>query len=356
MKTQARRVEKRFKQLLLLALQRMIRVAPIEKIEDIAEINTILLIRPNFRLGNTLMSAPVIDAFRERFPEATIDYLTTDSALPLLKHRPADHFYMLSRKAILRPWQAVALLRRLRAKRYDLAVQVSGGSTTGLVVTQLIKARYTMGARKRHARWYSLETQGRALHNYDAIVDLTRPLGVACRNRPLLELTPRERLEGEARLAAMWTAQRPTAQGPVAIFVGGHADKRWPLSFWKELLAALEASQIHHVVFLGPEEFRLSRPLQEQLSTSRYAALCQPLPVRQFASVLSGARLLVTPDSGPMHLAAALGIPAVSLIRQRCSLAFVPREPFDIMLWQPSVLQVITAIHASMGQGHAKAA
>lgn len=50
-----------------------------------------------------------------------------------------------------------------------------------------------MGARKGHQRWYSIEAEGKSSHAYDAIVNLTRPLGVACRNRPLLQLTEQER-------------------------------------------------------------------------------------------------------------------------------------------------------------------
>ncbi len=78
--------------------------------------------------------------------------------------------------------------------------------------------------------------------------------------------------------------------------------------------------------------------------SSTYGYLCTPLPIRDFAAVLERARLLVTPDSGPMHLAAALDVATISLVRQKESLGFVPQEAYDITLWRPEVSTVVEAI------------
>jgi heptosyltransferase-3 len=341
-------VEKRLKKSLLASMQRFIQAPAPETIDSLEDINSILIIRPNFRLGNALISTPVIDALRERFPSARIDYLATDKTLPLLQHRPVDHFYCLSRKAILRPWLCVALLRCLRAKRYDLAVQVSAGSTTGFIATRFIRARYSMGASKGKQRWYSIEAEGNAAHTYDAVVNLARPLGVNCRNRPLLQLTPLERHQAVTHLSEllMTKAGSHGDEGFVALFVGGHQNKRWPLTFWLGLLDALEPLERRYIVFLGPEEFRFSQALQQRLSTSKNGTLCHPRPIREFAAMLARADVLVTPDSGPMHLAAALDVPTISLVRVQGSLAFIPREPYDIMLWQPDISMVLSAIQS----------
>ncbi|MCH4810398.1 glycosyltransferase family 9 protein [Vreelandella neptunia] len=338
------------KQYLLGAIRFILKAPAPETIDSLVGIEKILIIRPNFRLGNALISTPVIDAFRERFPSARIDYLATDKTLPLLQQRPIDHFYLLSRAAILRPWQCVALLRRLRAQRYDLAVQVSGGSTSGFIVTRLIGARYSMGSRKGQQRWYSIEAESKSSHAYDAIVNLTRPLGVACRNRPLLQLTEQERDLAMTKIQQQVSlnSDHPLGTDFIAIFVGGHQHKRWPLEFWLLLINAMEARKIRYVVFLGPEEFRLLTPINQRLKSSLYGSLCPPLPIRHFAAILERARLLVTPDSGPMHLAAALDVATISLVRQKKSLAFVPREAYDTILWRPEISTVIDAIRANL--------
>lgn len=350
LKIMARFLEKRMKRYLLGGIRYILKAPAPETIDSLVGIEKILIIRPNFRLGNALISTPVIDAFRERFPSARIDYLATDKTWPLLQQRPVDHFHLLSRAAILRPWQCVALLRRLRAQRYDLAVQVSGGSTTGFIGTRLIGARYSMGSRKGHQRWYSIEAEGKSSHAYDAIVNLTRPLGVACRKRPLLQLTEQERHQAMAKVRQLVSlhSDHPSGTDFIAIFVGGHQDKRWPLAFWLMLIDAMEVHKIRYVVFLGPEEFRLLAPIEQRLMSSRYGSLCPPLPIRHFAAVLERARLLVTPDSGPMHLAAALDVATISLVRQKKSLAFVPREAYDTLLWRPEISTVVEAIHANL--------
>ncbi|WP_246362478.1 MULTISPECIES: glycosyltransferase family 9 protein [Vreelandella] len=317
LKIMARFLEKRMKRYLLGGIRYIVKAPAPETIDSLVGIEKILIIRPNFRLGNALISTPVIDAFRDRFPSARIDYLATDKTWPLLQQRPVDHFHLLSRAAILRPWQCVTLLRRLRAQRYDLAVQVSGGSTSGFIVTRLIGARYSMGSRKGHQRWYSIEAEGRSSHAYDAIVNLTRPLGVACRNRPLLQLTEQERYQAITKIQQLVSLHSDDSSDTnfIAIFVGGHQNKRWPLEFWLMLINAMEARKMRYVVFLGPEEFRFLAPIEQRLRSSLYGSLCPPLPIRHFAAVLGRAQLLVTPDSGPMHLAAALDVATISLAR-----------------------------------------
>lgn len=347
LKIMARFLEKRMKRYLLGSIKYIVKAPAPETIDSLVGIEKILIIRPNFRLGNALISTPVIDAFRDRFPSARIDYLATDKTWPLLQQRPVDHFHLLSRAAILRPWQCVTLLRRLRAQRYDLAVQVSGGSTSGFIVTRLIGARYSMGSGKGHQRWYNIEAEGKSSHAYDAIVNLTRPLGVACRNRPLLQLTEQERYQAITKIQQL-VSLHPSDTNFIAIFVGGHQNKRWPLEFWLMLIDAMEARKIRYVVFLGPEEFRLLPPIEQRLMSSLYGSLCPPLSIRHFAAVLGRARLLVTPDSGPMHLAAALDVATISLVRQKKSLAFVPREAYDTILWRPEVSTVIEAIRANL--------
>ena len=352
LKIMARFLEKRMKRYLLGGIRYIVKAPATETIDSLVGIEKILIIRPNFRLGNALISTPVIDAFRDRFPSARIDYLATDKTWPLLQQRPVDHFYLLSRTAILRPWQCVTLLRRLRAQRYDLAVQVSGGSTSGFIVTRLIGARYSMGSGsgKGHQRWYNIEAEGKSSHAYDDIVILTRPLGVACRNRPLLQLTEQERYQAITKIQKLVSlhSHQSSDTNFIAIFVGGHQNKRWPLEFWLMLIDSMEARKMRYVVFLGPEEFRLLAPIEQHLRSSLYGSLCPPLPIRHFAAVLGRAQLLVTPDSGPMHLAAALDVATISLVRQKKSLAFVPREAYDTILWRPEISTVIEAIRANL--------
>ena len=88
LKTLARRLEKRLKRVLVAALQRMLPPPSPETIDSLEGVTRILIIRPNFRLGNALISTPVIDALRQRFPAARIDYLTTKKRCPSSPNSP----------------------------------------------------------------------------------------------------------------------------------------------------------------------------------------------------------------------------------------------------------------------------
>lgn len=56
-----------------------------------------LLVRPNFRISNALISARLIDAFAQAHPNIEIDYLATDTTLALFENLPLSHCYTLSR-------------------------------------------------------------------------------------------------------------------------------------------------------------------------------------------------------------------------------------------------------------------
>jgi len=78
----------------------------------------------------------------------------------------------------------------------------------------------------------------------------------------------------------------------------------------------------------------------------------EPQPLRTFAAVLAAARLVVTPDSGPMHLAAAVGTPVIAVLASRGSTFFGPRGPADVALIEPNVPDVVAAVrnHVAHGQ------
>lgn len=104
------------------------------------------------------------------------------------------------------------------------------------------------------------------------------------------------------------------ALGPGATY--GPA-KRWPLEHWKELMGRLLSRRPESLVILGTkDEKELLNPLLEGWNleqSNRVLNLVGETDVPLLAAVLSKARLLVTNDSGPMHLAVAAGTPVVAL-------------------------------------------
>ncbi|WP_456268617.1 glycosyl transferase [Kushneria sp. AK178] len=306
----------------------------------------ILLVRPNYRIGNALIMSPVIETFRQRFPEARIDLLTTDNTQTLFRHQGVDHLLTLSRDAITRPWRFPAMLWRLRREKYDLAVQAGPSSLTGLIFVRCIGSRHTMGKGKRGQRWFDIEVSGDQTHAYDIPQMFARALGTPCRDRPLMMLSRGECSIGRGELEELGIDFDSAGRAApfVALFVGGHLDKRLPLTFWQESIDALESAGQRYVVFIGPEELRCADALEHRVAAGRHGALCRPRPLRTFAAMLHHARYLVSPDSGPLHIGAALDVPVMALVQKRKSLKFAPRGPQDIVLWQPDARRLLAAV------------
>ncbi|ARP94990.1 hypothetical protein CAL15_11745 [Bordetella genomosp. 13] len=308
--------------------------------QTLHDVSRILVIRPNYRIGNAVISTAAIAPLQQRFPGATIDYLATDKTAAVFKGLPLGHVHALSRSTLRRPWRAFGLLRRLRASRYDLAVQIEDGSLTGLLISRLVGARSTMGKPRGEACWYDVNLREPFQHAYDAAGVLARALGADSPPRPQIALSADEQARAARRIDALAASDEPV----VALFVGGHADKVCPFPFWMELARGLNSERRKFMVFIGPEEMKLAPQFEAAMRSLPYGAVCHSLSLRDFAATLAQASVLVTPDSGPMHLAAALRTPIVAMVRTERSLAFIPPCEHTRTVWGLDVGGVLRAI------------
>lgn len=333
MRKLGKRLERGAKAWLYRALTKHARAGRPASPETLQGARRILLVRPNFRIGNAVIGARLIQALTQQRPEIELDYLGTDTTQALFVDMPLAHYHSLSRSMVLRPWRLWRLLVELRRREYDLAVQVGEGSLTSWLFVHLCGARQTMGQRGRLQTTYDWVGEASPQHAHALACTLATPLGLACEPRPWLTVSHRERIAAEAVLAAL---SLPPA--PIGIFIGGHLDKRIPLPFWQALLHELDARGQPHVVLLGPEEASQRRQLEHTLGA--HGRLLPPMSLRAFAAVLSQLPRLVTPDTGPMHMAAALGIPVVALLNVPGSGNFAPVGPADLVLFQPDPAEV----------------
>lgn len=315
-------------------------------LSEIGEVGRVLLVRPNFRLGNALITNPLIDALRARFPDARLDYLGGEGTLSVLEHLPLDEKMVMSRGFVARPWQFVGLFLELRRRRYDLAVEGAMGSFSGGLYTWLSGARHRLGVPRRNERFLDVRLPPTPVaHAYDGPVAFAAHLGVACADHPVYVVSPAEARAAAELLARLGLAApdgRPLAFA--ALFVGGHRAKRWPIARWVELASRLGDDGVRLALFAGPEEAEAVPTLRAALGDR--AVVVEPQPIRTFGATLAAAALVVTPDSGPMHLAAAVGSPVVAILASRGSTFFAPRGPSDVALLEPGVREVADAVRA----------
>ena len=337
-------LEKTYKQWFYRAFLLFHQKPPLVTTAQMEGVHKILIVRPNFRIGNTLISLPLVAALRNRFPAAELDYLGADTTMILLRGMPLDQVFVMSRDFILKPWAYISLLRRLRQRKYDFLVQVGTGSFAGVICMVFLGARYRVGGGKWAEGLCNLQVDMSAAHHaYDDPVMMARVLDVPCRDRPCYQVTSAERNEALTRLEQAGFGGRSEALPFVALFTGGHQKKRWPLADWIQLAEMLLHANARVLVFIGPEEAAVAKAFRAAFPSHKLWVM-DPLPLQKFAAVLAFSRLVVTPDTGPMHLAVALDVPTLAILQSHESLGYAPRGDLDRTLFRPEVNQVYATL------------
>jgi heptosyltransferase-3 len=158
-------------------------------------------------------------------------------------------------------------------------------------------------------------------HKIDLLLRFVEGIGVPTVTRDMrIVLTERECQWA----AAQWTALGLPGDVPVVgVMAGGRGGKRHPLHRLVETVGELHAGGRRVAVFVGPEDRALLDGLRRQLPEG--VTVIPPFAVREFAALLARCAVIVTPDSGPMHLAVALGVPTVAVLQSVASLWYRPR-------------------------------
>jgi len=276
-------------------------------------IDKILLVRGIFRMGDAILAAPAIELLAKNFPHAQIDFVGPPIANRLFKNLPLRNFYEISRSFPKVSWSYFTLIKELRARRYDLAMDVSCSSAAmGSFIVGFSGARWRAGMRGKWDRWYNQRANRPKANNKYVILPLVlAELGLKTEPCfPALALTDQEREGAGERIRNML----PKESGPVVgIFVGGRKarGKRWAPENFAEIAIGLNNDGARTLIFVGPEERAMARYFKAALQ--RHGAVAFEPDVRKFAALVAQCDLFVACDSGPMHLACALRVRTVAV-------------------------------------------
>lgn len=298
-------------------------------------IERILLVRANFRLGNSILALPVIPVFRRNFPHARIDFVGSPTSRILFQNLPIDHHYQITRRFPDASWAYFTLLKTLRSANYDLAVELScSQSSLGSFIVGFSRARFRVGSQGKWDHWFNVRIPRPFDSNkYRALSAFTAALGLTSNgfSSPSI-LSKSEKVEGR-RMIETILSKRP---GPVVgVFVGGRKalGKKWPTENFRQLIASLYRQGLKLVVFVGPEERMLLETLKQGLP-SDVPLVFEP-SLRMFSSMVSNCDLFITCDSGPMHLACALGVRTIAIFQKINIERWGPPPSLCRILYQP---------------------
>lgn len=283
-------------------------------------IRSVLICRPNKRLGNLLLMTPLVQELERDFPGCKIDLFVGGKLAPIIFESDENvrTILQLPSKPFKNLFRYLGLWFSLRKCRYDLAINVIEYSSSGKISTLIARAKYKLLTDEvesisprhpdyRHAGKYPVF----ALRNY-----LTH-LGIPEPDTPVptleLKLRPEEIEAGRRTLQEIFHNDKDT----IAVFTYATGPKCYPPSWWEPFYEKLKA--------LYPGYNILEILPKENVSQIAFKApTFYSLDIRQIGAVIANIRVFIGADSGMMHLACAAGTPTIGLFSVTDEKAYGP--------------------------------
>lgn len=294
--------------------------APPEGTPIPSRVERILVTKQHNQMGDFILASPLVASLAAAYPDAAIDYLASPVQAEAAALVPEiQRVWRLDGRGVAgRGPRLVPLVRALRRERYDLAISIVtfSYSATSALLLALSGARFRVSGR------IAKSPAGRSLfhrevvipdggHETDRALAHLAALGHAPTRREPRLIAAREEVEA-ARLALKSLGHAP-GETLVGIWPGaGKLANRWPAARFGEVARRLLARRETRVLlFAGPGEEGLLHRM-EVPSCPRVARM-PGLTIRKTAALFSFLDLFLGNDTGPLHLAAALGIPTLGL-------------------------------------------
>lgn len=246
---------------------------------------------------------------RLAYPGAQIHYLTESPSVEVLKGNPfVDDVVVYDRNSM----SALDLIRAVRRGRYDLVIDLFGNPRTALL-TRLSGAQQRVGFRFRGRTYaYNIlaEPRGDRVHNTQFNLDALTPLGIAIQDRSIYFSFD----DADARYVDSFLPAEFTG-GAFVVCInsgGGWYTKRWGLERFAGLADRLvEEFNARIVLPWGPGQISDAEEISRKMI--RRAFIPPATTLRQLGALLRRCSIVVTNDSGPMHIAAAVGTPILGI-------------------------------------------
>ena len=292
----------------------------------VGDTRRVLVVRLNKRLGNILFLTPMLRTLAASLPAATIDVVIQDARQkPLLETLPGIGRVWVHDKSF---GATLRLLRQLRARRYDLAIDPSGNSASNRLALALSKARQRMGFATAN-QWVPLShaaSRPGSRHQAKQAVELLESGVTETEWQRFNTLAVFPGAEAERSAQQHWDRAFSELTSPspvVAFFTQATGNKQLDDDWWADFL--------EQVAEKLPEAHLLQICPPGAPTPTGMASVCiAELDV--LAATLSRADAFVAADSGPMHLAAAAGVPVAGLFKATNPAAYAPLGPGCVSL------------------------
>lgn len=262
-----------------------------------------ILVVATTALGDTLWATPAIENIRKSFPHCTLSVLTSPIGMEILKHNPhIDKLFMLKEPVL---HHFFPLWRKLYKEQFDTVLLFHASQRLTLPLCALLGATRIIGTAGINKGLDTLLTDPLPNHSQHEIVrrlKIAEEIGATPSVQTLtFYLQPHEHLP--PRSTGPWIALHPGSKD---------AFKRWPAEKFIELGRKLKEKMPCEILITGTSD---ERELMERIGKEIPGAhIDEPKrSLREFGALLYQMDLLISNDTGPVHLACALNVPVVAI-------------------------------------------
>lgn len=285
-------------------------------------LKNILIIKPS-SLGDIVLALPALAALRKSFPDAEISWLIRPEFAPLLENHPhLTEIISFDRKFLAKAWfnpcafrALLALIRRLRRSKFDAVFDFQGLFRTAcLAWLSGCKKRFGMANAREFGRIFythNVPQNQDCIHVVDYYLKIVKTAGAS--NIDVQFVFPQDVTAADSVRKLL--VKHGIEPDNYAVSVPGSArkDKRWPVERFTALADRIWSQFGLSIVAAGnSSEADLANRLKG-LANVPVVNLAGQTSLKELVALLKAAKLVVTNDTGPGHIAAALGVPLVMI-------------------------------------------
>lgn len=251
-------------------------------------------------IGDIVLTTPVIRCLKQQVPDATVHFLVKENFKSIVTHNPYIDKVML----LAHSWEL--MIEELRTENYDYIIDLHHNAKS-LRVKKALKKKsfsfYKLNIQKYFLTAFKINLLPRQ-HIVDRYLETVEGFGVKNDGQGLDYFIAKEEETSWKDIPAAHHA------GYIACVIGAaHGTKKWPIHKWKEFCMQMK----HPLILLGGPEDKVAGEEIASADDIKIYNACGKFKLNESADLVRKAKLVITHDTGLMHIAAAFKKPIISL-------------------------------------------